>query len=406
MTHTAVTSEALNRQLHQPTAKHPKHFKGSLAKVLPSDFDALASEWSVLTHKEPNAQPFFQPYWFKSFCKTFHKGNPAELITVRDESRLRGVLPLMRQNHFLGSIPAKTLRSLSGIHSCRFDFICSTEERESVALAAWHTLKENTAWTVIEALNVPEGGAFESIMQHAQKDGYLIGRWPTLLSPYLRVPKPGSNPLSNCPDRYKADRKRLDRYQRKLDQLGESAFEVVTSFDEKLFQEFLELEGGGWKGQSGGAIKCSPVVTDFYREVMSQAAAAGHLRMCTLKLGEERIAMELTFITGNRCYSPKIAYDERFSNCAPGQLITRHAIKDLVERETTVYDLLGARARHKLLWAGEIQPHANCYIFRPSLHGRLCHLACTRIGPQIKKMKYSWYGDPQSIPERKAEKKD
>jgi CelD/BcsL family acetyltransferase involved in cellulose biosynthesis len=370
--------------------------------VSSSDFDTLAIDWDALTDCEHNTQPFFQPYWFASFCKTFLNDQSAEVVTVRDESRLRGVLPLMRKHHFFGRIPVTTLRSLSGIHSCRFDFICSEAERESVALAAWQALKRDNSWTAFEALNVPQGGSFESIMQHAQRDGFLTGTWPTLLSPYLTLPAAGMSAFSNCPERYKPDRKRLDRYYRKLQQSGVPRFEVSTSFNEQIFNEFLDLEGSGWKGSNGGAIRCSPVVTSFYREVLSRAASLGQLRICTLRLGEQRIAMELAFITENRCYSPKIAYDERFSHCAPGQLLIRHIIEDLAAREVKSYDLLGPRARHKLLWAGDVTAHSHCYIFRPSVKGRLCHLASTRIAPQMRAIKHWWYGDPQSVTSKKA----
>jgi CelD/BcsL family acetyltransferase involved in cellulose biosynthesis len=389
---------------HKP---HPKALKNAILfnvekkSVASTDFDALASDWGTLSDYEHNIQPFFQPYWFASFCRTFLNDQSTEVVTVRDGLGLRGVLPLMRKRTFFGRIPANTLRSLSGIHSCRFDFICSQAERESIALAAWNALKNDETWTVCEALNVPQGGSFEAIMQHALRDGFLIGTWPTLLSPYLTLPSAGASAFSNCPERYKPDRKRLDRYYRKLQQSGVPRFEVSTKYDDETFQAFLDLEGGGWKGKNGGAITCSPLVKSFYREVLSRAASHGQLRICTLKLGEQRIAMELAFVTGNRCYSPKIAYDERFSNCAPGQLLIRHVIEDLAAQGVKSYDLLGPRARHKLLWAGDTQSHSHCYIFRPNIQGRLCHLASTRIAPQIRSIKYAYYGDPQSLVSKK-----
>jgi CelD/BcsL family acetyltransferase involved in cellulose biosynthesis len=119
--------------------------------------------------------------------------------------------------------------------------------------------------------------------------------------------------------------------------------------------------------------------------------------MCALTLNGRRIAMELALVTENRCYSPKVAYDERLSKFGPGQLLVRHIIQDLADRGIERYDLLGPRARHKALWAGEVRPHANCFIFRPNLAGTAYYLLAARLAPILKRAKYKRYGDPQSL---------
>jgi CelD/BcsL family acetyltransferase involved in cellulose biosynthesis len=184
---------------------------------------------------------------------------------------------------------------------------------------------------------------------------------------------------------------------RQLQEEGEVSFEVVHDFDEKFFEEFLRLEGAGWKGKVGGAISCDPTIIDFYREALGSAATRGHLRMCALTLGGRRVAMELALVSDNKCYSPKIAYDETLSRFGPGQLMVRRIIQDLADRGIEKYDLLGPRARHKALWAGEVRPHANCFIFRPTLAGTAYYLLAARLGPMLKKAKHKRYGDPQSL---------
>jgi hypothetical protein len=49
--------------------------------------------------------------------------------------------------------------------------------------------------------------------------------------------------------------------------LGEPRFEVISEFSEEVFNEFLDLEAAGWKKLKGGAIKCNPVVAEFYRMI-------------------------------------------------------------------------------------------------------------------------------------------
>ena len=377
--------------------RHPSSYSSTLEYLTLSDLDGLEPEWRNLIARGEYAEPFYQPYWIRAFVQSFHQGKSAPFVLVRHGRDLKGILPLMGSRRFWGKIPARSLRSLSGIHSCRFDLICESQHKDAIAESAWKALEDDATWNVIEAHNVPEGGAFEALMRHADRAGYLVARWPTVLSPYLNVPVGQKDGLQNCPARYKKDRKRLESRFRKLQEQGEVSFEVLTHFDEAIFQEFLRLEGAGWKGRAGGAISCAPAIVDFYRAALTRAASHGHLRMCALSLNGRRIAMEVALVADNRCYSPKIAYDESFSKFGPGQLMARLAIQDLADRGIEKYDLLGPRARHKALWAGEIRPHANCFIFRPTLVGTAYYLFAARIAPMIKRAKYQRYGDPQSL---------
>lgn len=385
----------MNRKLEAPSA--PPHFTSTTVDLSPSDLDALEDEWRALVRRGEYAEPFFQPYWFRAFAQSFNRGKSAPFIIVRHGKALKGVLPLMRSNRFWGKFPARSLKSLSGIHSCRFDLICESEQKDAIAESAWQALERDRSWNVIEVHNVPEGGGFESIMRHAEREGYLVARWPTLLSPYLNVPVGQKDGLQNCPTRYKKDRKRLENRIRKFQEEGEISFEVVNDFDENFFADFLRLEGSGWKGKAGGAIACDPTVVDFYRHALSRAASNGHLRMCALTLNGRRISMEIALVTDNKCYSPKIAYDEQLSKFGPGQVMVRRIIQDLADKGIEKYDLLGPRARHKALWAGEVRPHANCFIFRPTLVGTAYYALADRIGPMLKRAKHKRYGDPQSL---------
>lgn len=369
---------------------------GRLIEATLEDFDGLRDQWSELASKGRAAEPFFQPYWFRSFANTFNSARRSPTVIVRKAGQLVGVLPLMRRQTFFGKVPARVLRSLSGIHSCRYDFICDQGDEERISIAAWRALRADSSWGVIEALGVPEDGAFASIMRHAENDGYLTARWPTLLSPYLIIPDRGQEPFANSPHRHRKDRKRLDKYQSRLEQLGAVEVEILDSYQQEALERFFEMEGAGWKGRKGGAIKCSPAALSFYRELVPLAAAQGHVRLCALRAGGRRVAMELSFVIGEHCFSPKITYDEALSRCAPGQLLARASIRELWTRGCRRYDLLGPRARYKALWAGAVRRHAHCYIFKPSLVGAAYRLGVRDLAPMLRALKHRMYGDPQA----------
>lgn len=369
---------------------------GRMIEATLDDFDGLRDEWSALASVGRAAEPFFQPYWFRAFAQTFNAGSSCPTVVVRKGARLVGVLPLMRRQAFFGKVPARVLRSLSGVHSCRYDFVCESDDEDSVSLAAWKALRADKRWGVIEALGVPEDGAFAAIMRHAENDGYLIAHWSTLLSPYLTIPPQGEDPFANSPQRHRKDRKKLDKYQARLEEFGPIEFEVFHDYRTDVFEQFVEMEGAGWKGERGGAIKCSPVTFSFYRELLSLAAAQGHLRLCALKIAGKPVSMEVSFVIGDRCFSPKVAYDEAFSRCAPGQLLARETIREVARRGCHRYDLLGPRARYKTIWAGDVRRHSHCYIFRPSLIGAAYRSGVRDFAPMLRNIKHRIYGDPQA----------
>jgi CelD/BcsL family acetyltransferase involved in cellulose biosynthesis len=391
--------------LMPPQALSPSPLTAHLTEGPHLLLESLADEWNALVSTPSLNQPFLYPYWFLAFAKTFHAGRPVSLITVRDQRRLVGVLPLRRTDTFFGRIPGRTLSSLAGIHSCRFDLICEPSHREGVNDAIWECLKRRKDWDVLEAHYVPQDSALDNLLRRAEKDGYLTATWPTQKSPYLTLPSPGSPPLQNCPARYADSRKRLGRYERRLRDHGEPSFEVETTFSDQLFESFLEMEGSGWKGKAGSAIKCSSTTTQFYREALRDASTFGQLRMCSLLVSGREVAMEMALLSNGICFSPKVAYDETLSNASPGNLLVQRIISDLVQSGVTRYDLLGSQGRHKAMWAGEVNEHASLYIFRPTLTGHLRHTLVDKIATKVKALKHRMYGDPQSLdqtPKKKA----
>ncbi len=388
----ATETEFLNGATESPPPK-------SVARTVSfsSASPDLFTSWADAVASGESAEPFFQPYWFSSFARTFASNRSASLLIARKGGRVIGGLPFMRQRTFFGRLPARTLRSLSNVHSCRFDLSCSSVDREAAAHAVWDTLSADNTWDVIEAQHVPAGGGFESVMKLAAYDGFLIGKWPTLLSPYMSIPQGMSDIFARCPERFAGFRRTHLKSLKKLQKKGRVTCSSVSRFDRRFFETFLAMEGAGWKGRAGGAISCSPVVESFYREMLSAASEAGHLLCHSLNLDDRPLAMDIGLMMNGRYYSLKIAYDESFAKFAPGQLLIRHTIQNIAELGGDRYDFVGARSHHKAFWTDTVREHATSYIFRPSWPGFARYVAAMKVAPQLRRLKRWRYGDPQHI---------
>jgi CelD/BcsL family acetyltransferase involved in cellulose biosynthesis len=369
--------------------------RGHIVDASPVAIDELAEEWSVVASSGESGEPFYQPYWFSAYARSFAREAPIVLGIAQRGDTLIGVLPLRRQQSFFGGVPAQTLSSLSGPHSCRFDFCFKDGEKDVAARGVWESLRDDSSWQVIEALNVPQNGGFESLMRCAAKDEFPIARWPTLLTPYLELSN--ESPFGNCPQGQADNRARLRSYYKKLEKRGKVRLVSISEYDETFLDTFISLEASGWKGQNGGAIGCSPVAVKFYKDALRKAGAAGHLRMQGIVVDGTPVSMELGLLMNGCFYSPKFAYNEDFAKCSPGNLMNRESIQMAASNGATRYDFLGPRARHKMLWTDTVRPHANCYIFKPTISGRLKHFVAATLAPQLRKLKYRYYGDPQAL---------
>lgn len=120
--------------------------------------------------------------------------------------------------------------------------------------------------------------------------------------------------------------KRLDGLERKL--AREVGAPRVTSLPANAdpaewIDAFLALERAGWKGSRASALGCASGTTALFREVIRIAHQQGAVRLMTLEVAGNPIAMTSWFLCRQRRYGFKMAYDEAFRTYAPGRLLMR-----------------------------------------------------------------------------------
>lgn len=145
--------------------------------------------------------------------------------------------------------------------------------------------------------------------------------------------------------------------------------------DMARFEEFTALEDSGWKGEQGTSIRRRPGYAANFRELVASASRAGMLRWYTLRADGSRIAMYLALRTHDTLWTPKIGYDERFAEHAPGLLLKHrllmHSIADPAIRR--VDNISGAPWVQ--LWKPMLIPFRSLTLFGLSPLSRILHRA-------------------------------
>ena len=305
------------------------------------------------------------------------------LITVRDGSRLRAVLPLLEEKVWACGFPARKLRSAVD-HTPRFDFIHGQGPGIEEALqAGWRELKSQNQWDIIELGNVPEGGAAERLLSVATR-----GRIPHLPTPVCTEPIHSSERkqagLRISPSLLLAADSGTGCaiFGGELEKTGNISLRRVEAADPEILQQFYGLEQSGWKGKRGTAIACNRETRQFYDSIANYAAQYGYLSLYFLQQGDSVLAAHFGFTCGGGYYPLKVAYDERYSQYGPGHLIIGAVLQDCAARGLSEFDCLGHWTEAKAKWASQVRPHNFCYIFRRNLSGRIL-LAQTRLGHRL-----------------------
>jgi CelD/BcsL family acetyltransferase involved in cellulose biosynthesis len=183
---------------------------------------------------------------------------------------------------------------------------------------------------------------------------------------------------------------------------GQIQFSLSHAAKPELLNAFFTLEASGWKGANGSAIVRNPKLVNFYTQIAKVAEQSGTLRLYSLDLNGKPVAMHFGLLQNGTYSIPKVAYDEACKKCSPGLLLMKHVLEELTNQGMRCFDFLGPRMEWKCMWTSLFKEHAHCYIFRPTLKGRLLHAASMRLAPKLRELKYRWRGDPQAV-EIKAE---
>lgn len=316
----------------------------------------LLSGWERLAD-ELRASPFLYPGWIMPWWRAFRRA-PAHLAVVCEDGDIVAALPLVIRGHVLAS-PANWHTPETGLlarddDAARALLACVLARRPSRASFAF--LDREAASTVMlrEAIVQSDCALYERRLANA---------------PYVELNGTWEAFEEALPAR---ERKELRRRARRLSERGRVWLEVSDGSDrlDARYFEFVRVEGMGWKGQRGTAIRSHPRTLGFYRQVAAWAAERGWLRLQTLRLDDASVAVGYALEAHGVQHSLKIGYDPSFRSYGPGVALMREVLRRAFADRLARIELLGGEDKHKLLWASGSRERVVLQAFSRSFTGR------------------------------------
>jgi CelD/BcsL family acetyltransferase involved in cellulose biosynthesis len=214
---------------------------------------------------------------------------------------------------------------------------------------------------------IPADAPAVAAIEAAYRGRGVVRRRPAGGSPWIPLDDSWADPEMRLEAGRRSD---LRRARRLAEKVGAVATEIVTPTRAQLpqlLEEAFQVEAAGWKGAHGTALAADPVRGAFFRRYAEQACAKGILRMCVLRIGGQPAAAQIAIESGSRFDLLRAGYDEQFSRCSPGMLLTVESIRYAARRGLRAYEFNGDVEPWTKLWTRH--EHACCslraYPFSP-----------------------------------------
>jgi CelD/BcsL family acetyltransferase involved in cellulose biosynthesis len=198
----------------------------------------------------------------------------------------------------------------------------------------------------------------------------------------VRADSPGPHTLFRLPGSFedylaglsKSPRRDHGRFLRQLQKRHEISFRTVSG-DEAVacFDRFLELHAVHWRVQGKlGHFGDWPASEDFNRDLIARMAASGRARFYEIAAGGQVLAMEYSFVLGDRCYwrLPARDPDPELQKLRLGRLSLAEMFRVLIEEGRTLVEAGPGHYEYKLRLGAEEHPLRRVVISRPSTSAR------------------------------------
>lgn len=319
--------------------------------------------WNSLARACPDATAFQAYEWISAWWDTFGAGRESCLYVARVNDTIVGIAPLCRQDD--------TVTFIGHDYSDYNAFIARDNDRRIVRALLDSVLDDHTD-AQVHLFDLPETGRL------AQE----LGRRNN-----LRIRQAGVTP---CPRLDRASesfrgihgKKSVRRNRRRLARQGELQVRHLVDPDEirPLLETLFSLHIDRWSGTDSPSLFLDENNRHFYRELLARGFPA---LLSVLQAGDETVAMHFGFVSGNDLVWYKPAFDMRYADCSPGEVLLAELANHVGENGLDGLDFTrgGEKFKYRFSSAERLNRHYIQYGSIPFLlHGRdlLKRLLCRR----------------------------
>ncbi|MBF0485675.1 MAG: GNAT family N-acetyltransferase [Candidatus Omnitrophica bacterium] len=331
-----------------------------------NEFLSLKEEWDALVAAMEHPMPFFTHAWVRLWWDSFHEGRSLYIMTVRNEGRLKGILPLLRMRcRTLKVFSLPCFHSLTNGHSLACNFISAPGDLKEVLNAfKTHLVNNNHDWSMIVLGYIPTDFTIPSeVSQCFNNSGMCSFLEPRDGAYYIDIQGDFETFYCKLNASFRDNRKNIAN---RMARLGRVTFEVVKDYDQKAVQQFYDLEDTGWKREGAITIKSSAELARFYNNISQVFSGKHQFLLATLRVNGGAIASIYGIVFERTFYFLKLGVNysnPEYKKFSPGQAILYELIRYCFEQKMKRFDFYGACYPFEAHWTKTINRRATVLIF-------------------------------------------
>ncbi|WP_281978060.1 GNAT family N-acetyltransferase [Pseudorhizobium flavum] len=334
----------------------------------------IADAWADLAQN--NTLPMLSHSWTVAAAEAFGHKCEMTIFALWDGPRLQAVAPLAIFRNGL----SRHLRLLSQ-ELCEPEALLFRDRDALRQLLAAVTAKGPALWLAL----VRSGGDEDLVLREMQ-----AGSLTYFGNPYYGHAAVLPQTVDELEDGLSSStRSTLQRKLRKARELGEISF-TAEALDEQnwdaFFQELVRVESSGWKRRNKTSLTDLEDQRRFFEFYGDLMAPGRSLRGYRMLIGGQTAAIRLAVVAGGKLHELKIGFDESFSACSPGMLLTHETLKAAIREGLTAHEFLGVAEDWQKHWPLKVVTNATVRRYPFGVNGalNLGRDALARIGSEMQ----------------------
>jgi CelD/BcsL family acetyltransferase involved in cellulose biosynthesis len=287
-------------------------------------------QWNDLVSRCATATPMSSFPWLSSYFCHFAKPPTTWVCLMAVQGDLLvGVLPLVRHQRSRWS-SGQFVQLPNNPHTISVDAVLAPEVAPEVFRALLAAARARAGR--------PTALAFQRIREDSPTlslttPGLFRSSQPAGQGAFLPIPADFAEYRRSLSRNF---RNNLNKAANKLRGFQDVRMSILSGSDAEpdLLSRFTTVEAASWKGGAETAIQCSPVLLDFYADVVRHLNRAGWLEWHVLEADGQDLAANLCIRLRRSLFVWKLGYDAAFSNCSPGSLLLEHVVRQLSTEQT------------------------------------------------------------------------
>jgi CelD/BcsL family acetyltransferase involved in cellulose biosynthesis len=311
------------------------------ARILtnPSEMRALSPDWQRLWDRCPNATTFQRPHWLLSWIEAFRPSDPY-MIEFRLGDDLVGIIPLL----IYSCGTERVLGLMGGGVSDYLDALIHPEhESEILSLLPSVLRQQISGWDTLHFTDLPSTSAL-------LKDNAIRGMevLPHEVCPVLELPSRMEELRTVVPFHKMAN---VRNARNRMAQAGASQLQVASSETAlPTLDALFQMHTSRWQRSGQPGVLAEDNIRQFHRLLAPTLVEEGVLRLYSLSLERETIAMLYTLFEKESVLFYLQAFDPSQAHLSPGTCIVGSVIEDAIRAGKRQANFLRGNEPYKYQW--------------------------------------------------------